>query len=1038
MYSRTIVLLLLVSAPVAFAAPPTVAESADQVRQAHATESPKDLRALALRSLPDPWLVVELLCSTGDYDAAVAFVRAAPRNDTSTLPEQIEALRKAPPSTQDRRALARALAAAPGEEAVKLLDGITVGDPGVWATRVALARAQVEGTAEAWTRAALTARTVGWLQAAARSYRNAARAEEQSDANSRALVAARARLAVETLRGADAALDSALAEAGRLALALNELPEAEDLLRRALRQAERSRDPAVKARVQDLLGRTLARSGAQQDALVYLRRAQQAYRESEEIARVLDIEEALVTLEASTGGIEKGMARAESALRMARELKNQIAEARMLAALARMEEQRKDWVAAVTRFDGAEAVFRTAGDERSAGECAYRSGRLLRRMGRLGLAREALRRAAKDASETKADDLQAHVQATLGTVELERGERKAAAKHLTAAARLAEAAKNTELAAQTLARAARLDVEFGKPKEARAKLKQALPVLRNLNEPNDLVDALLTQSQVETADGEGEAAQAYIDEVLAVARRDVMPGAIARGLAGSARVDLLGDDPASARTAFEKVRAGAREALTALERAGHKTTPRFESALEYLLAVGVDAALAANDAALLLTVGEYRRSRRMLRDLGGRDALLRALTPLSIQRSQEQVRKREEAALAEYQRQRERMDKNAMLAARDTVKAARAELAKLQKAVEASVEGARALLAPEITVLKDVRDALATSETLLYFCVGVDHVGALIVTRESVRLLRVGPRETIEQGVNSFMRDEAGFKSSDPAIAIAKIRQSLYVPLAIAEVQHDLVVSPVSPLDRIPFCLLDSDLTVRYVDSAASIVTAAKAGTQLGTGILGVGNTNFADGSVRIRLTHLRNGIPIRRLETGRRLAADFKDAVVVGPPGTEAAFRAMLVTRPRWHAIHFAVPVLLDGQRPYASLFGLAPGDGEDGTLDLFDMMRLGLRSEVTLLAACEPAKGIVDSGAGLRGVARGIQLAGSARVVISQWWTDDEAAGELMSQFYKFWNNGQTSVPLALRRAQEKVTERAGWQHPKYWAGWQVWGAR
>ena len=266
-------------------------------------------------------------------------------------------------------------------------------------------------------------------------------------------------------------------------------------------------------------------------------------------------------------------------------------------------------------------------------------------------------------------------------------------------------------------------------------------------------------------------------------------------------------------------------------------------------------------------------------------------------------------------------------------------------------------------------------------------------------------------------------------------------------------MSPVAPLDRIPFCLLDNDTTVRYVDSAASIITAAKAGALTGTGILGIGNTTFADGSIRIRLTHLRNGIPVRRLETARTLAADFKDAIVVGPPATEAAFRAAVVTRPRWHAIHFAVPVLLDGQRPYASLFGLAPGGGEDGTLDIFDMMRIGLRSEVTLLAACEPAKNVSDPGqagrgqagrgqAGrgqaMRGVARGIQLAGSARVVLSQWWTDDKAASALMGHFYRFWNNGQTPVPLALRRAQYKVTAQAGWQHPKYWAGWQVWGAR
>ena len=97
-----------------------------------------------------------------------------------------------------------------------------------------------------------------------------------------------------------------------------------------------------------------------------------------------------------------------------------------------------------------------------------------------------------------------------------------------------------------------------------------------------------------------------------------------------------------------------------------------------------------------------------------------------------------------------------------------------------------------------------------------------------------------------------------------------------------------------------------------------------------------------------------------------------------------------------------------------------------------------MTLLAACEPSRESSDPGPALRGVARGSQLAGSARVVLSSWWTDDDAAGVLMSQFYHYWQNGETPVPLALRRAQHHVTALHGWQHPKYWAGWQLWGAR
>ena len=557
--------LLLLAPLTAIAAPPTATESAQQVREAHAAQNAKALRTLAERNDPDPWRVADALCAAGDYETAIAFVRAAPRNDTSTLILQIEALRKAPPSAEDRKRLDGAIASTLPDSAMSLLDALEAKNAGIWATRIALARAQTEATPEAWSRAALAARGIGWLQASANAYRVASRLHEKSQDDPAAVVAARARLAVELLRGRDARLAETLAETGRLTLAVNELADSEDLLRRALRQAEREDDDALEARVQQLLGLVLTRRDAPQDAMYYLRRAQDAFRKSENPAGVLAVEEALVPLEASTGGLAKGGVRAKAALALARELNDQPAQGRMLAALAAMDEQRKDWLGAIGRFDSAEAVFRAGKSKREAGECAYRSGRLHLRMGRLGMARGALRRSLEDAQETGAKSLEAHVHATLGTVELERGDRKLAAKHFDSAARLAEETKNAEMAARTLARAARLDVEFGKPADARRKLDRALPVLRRLDEKRDLINALLTLSEVEASEAKLEAARSYIDEVLVIARKEVTPGAIARAMASWARIDLLGGEKANATRAFDRVRAGAREALIAQE-----------------------------------------------------------------------------------------------------------------------------------------------------------------------------------------------------------------------------------------------------------------------------------------------------------------------------------------------------------------------------------------------------------------------------------------------------------------------------------------
>jgi CHAT domain-containing protein len=208
--------------------------------------------------------------------------------------------------------------------------------------------------------------------------------------------------------------------------------------------------------------------------------------------------------------------------------------------------------------------------------------------------------------------------------------------------------------------------------------------------------------------------------------------------------------------------------------------------------------------------------------------------------------------------------------------------------------------------------------------------------------------------------------------------------------------------------------------------------------VLGVGNPEFGDGALRLRLVHLRNGIPLRRLETATTLAQEIGDSVLVGLRATESEFRTALRGRERWKAIHFAVPGLLDSSRPYLGSLALAPDDDQDGLLTTYDLMRLRLPADLTVLAACEPAKGTIDVAPALQGMTQAIQLAGSARVLISQWYVDDKAASTLMTHFYRFYANGQTAAPLALRRAQKFVSSLPGWVHPNAWAGWQLWGAR
>jgi CHAT domain-containing protein len=58
------------------------------------------------------------------------------------------------------------------------------------------------------------------------------------------------------------------------------------------------------------------------------------------------------------------------------------------------------------------------------------------------------------------------------------------------------------------------------------------------------------------------------------------------------------------------------------------------------------------------------------------------------------------------------------------------------------------------------------------------------------------------------------------------------------------------------------------------------------------------------------------------------------------------------------------------------------------------------------------------------------------SRWSIDGEATPALMEQFYDSIFGG-ASATIALRAASQKIRNTPGWEHPYYWAAFDVFGA-
>ncbi len=166
---------------------------------------------------------------------------------------------------------------------------------------------------------------------------------------------------------------------------------------------------------------------------------------------------------------------------------------------------------------------------------------------------------------------------------------------------------------------------------------------------------------------------------------------------------------------------------------------------------------------------------------------------------------------------------------------------------------------------------------------------------------------------------------------------------------------------------------------------------------------------------------------------------VLTGASAREPAVREALVG-PRY--LHIATHGFADpaGDRLQAGLV-LAPpsgrdtGSDDDGMLELFELHRLPLASELAVLSACETAKGTRVAGEGAFALARGFLAAGSRRVVASLWAVDDEPTARAVSTLFGAIAAAEAGgrapdVARALRDAKRRVREEPRWADPFYWA--------
>ena len=164
---------------------------------------------------------------------------------------------------------------------------------------------------------------------------------------------------------------------------------------------------------------------------------------------------------------------------------------------------------------------------------------------------------------------------------------------------------------------------------------------------------------------------------------------------------------------------------------------------------------------------------------------------------------------------------------------------------------------------------------------------------------------------------------------------------------------------------------------------------------------------------------------------------VLTAGDATESSFKKLAGL---YRRVHLATHNDWNRRNPLLSGLQLEPGAGEDGRLEVHEILEMGLAADLVTLSACETAlgsgmQGQTPVGDDFVGLTRAFLHAGSAGVVASLWEVDDEATLDLMQRFYRGLRERGSAAALA--NAQREMLENGLSRDPYPWAAFVMIGS-
>ncbi|MEO8578392.1 MAG: CHAT domain-containing protein, partial [Gemmatimonadales bacterium] len=171
------------------------------------------------------------------------------------------------------------------------------------------------------------------------------------------------------------------------------------------------------------------------------------------------------------------------------------------------------------------------------------------------------------------------------------------------------------------------------------------------------------------------------------------------------------------------------------------------------------------------------------------------------------------------------------------------------------------------------------------------------------------------------------------------------------------------------------------------------------------------------------------------------KPQLFLGGHATERQLRSALAENGN---VHVASHALLNQVNPMFSNIELAAGRGgdpsDDGRLDVHELLRMSVKSDLVYLSGCETGAGAAWSTSFRRGqdyttLSQALLFAGAQNVVATLWRIDDSEASVFAARFYRALQANDVVDALAI--AQRETLKDTRYAAPRYWAAYTVSGS-